>query len=309
MNKTKPLVLLSFIIMMNCETQKNKKTINSQQHVEVQGHRGDRGNLPENTIAGFLSALHKGVDVLELDVVISKDKKVVVSHEPYMSSVYISTPSDSRILKSEEKRYNLYTMTYDSIKSFVSGLRGNINFPEQLKQKAHKPLLSEVFKTIENDVKAKHLHTVNYNIELKSQSENYGIYQPHPAEFISLVMQVIQEMNLEDRIILQSFDPNLLNIAHTKYPHIKMSYLVANSGIEKNLKLLHFKPQIYSPNFKLLKDKKTVDSIKNLEMKLIPWTVNRKEDIYTMFQLHVDGIITDYPERVMEVLQCHSKTQ
>ncbi len=59
MKTIKPLVFLIFIIMMNCETGKNKNTINSQQHVEVQGHRGDRGNLPENTIAGFLSALHK----------------------------------------------------------------------------------------------------------------------------------------------------------------------------------------------------------------------------------------------------------
>lgn len=94
---------------------------------EVQGHRGDRGNFPENTIPAFLSAVKKGADVIELDVVISKDQKVVVSHETFMSSQYMLDLEGKPITKEKEKSYNLYEMTYDSIKKFDSGSRGRFS--------------------------------------------------------------------------------------------------------------------------------------------------------------------------------------
>ncbi|RXJ45746.1 glycerophosphodiester phosphodiesterase family protein [Gelidibacter gilvus] len=297
------LTALLIILTIGCKSNSDNEIPSHKHKTEVQGHRGDRGNLPENTIEGFLSALHKGVDVIELDVVITKDHKVVVSHEPNMSSLYMSKPSGDPILKSEENSYNLYQMTYDSIKYFDSGSRENINFPDQQKLKTFKPLLSDVFSTIENEIKEKRLPLVKYNIELKSDKKDYGIYQPHPEDFVSLVMQVVHDSQLENQINIQSFDPVLLNIVHKWHPLIEIAYLVSNAGIQKNLRLLNFKPQIYSPNFKLLKTQKIVDSIKSLHMKVIPWTVNNEEDIEQMVRLHVDGIITDYPERVLKALQ------
>lgn len=302
MNIYKTSAALILLITLGCKSNTDKKVAKKKQKIEVQGHRGERGHLPENTIEAFLSALHKGVDVIELDVVISKDHNVVVSHEPYMSSVYMSKPTGEPIIKNEEKSFNLYHMDYDSIKTFDSGSRGNKNFPEQQKLKTYKPLLSKVFNTIENEIKVNQLPQIKYNIEIKSEKDAYNIYQPQPEAFVDLIMQVIKENQMENKVNIQSFDPTALNILHKKFPNIEIAYLVSKGSIAGNLKHLNFKPAIYSPNFYLIENKQTVDSLKTLNIKLIPWTVNDQKDIKRMIGLQVDGIITDFPERVMNQL-------
>ena len=235
-------------------------------------------------------------------MVISKDKKVVVSHEPFMSSLYMLTPSGDSIPKENEQSYNFYEMTYDSIKKFDGGSKGNRLFPDQKKMSTYKPFLSEVIDSVENYIKAHNLEPVHYNIELKSVASLYGTYQPQPEEFVELVMQLIQQKGIEDKMNLQSFDPEILNVLRENYPEIEVAYLVSGEGIQKNLALLNFTPEIYSPHYPLVKNEQFVDSIKVLDMKLIPWTVNEKEAIKEMIRLKVDAIITDYPERVLEEL-------
>lgn len=172
-------VLFSFLVIsLACknkkeevpEIQKNEEEL----QVQVQGHRGDRGNFPENTIPAFISAAKKGVDVIELDVVISKDKKVVVSHEPFMHSLFVLTPSGDSISEDSQENFNLYEMSYDSIKKFDSGSKGNRLFPNQQKQKTYKPLLAEAIDSIENYIAESNLESVSYNIELKVQKINTG---------------------------------------------------------------------------------------------------------------------------------------
>lgn len=298
------IICLSFIGLYSCKSNtedQNKMDINnSASQIQVQGHRGDRGNFPENSIPAFISAVKKGVDVLELDVVISKDKKVVVSHEPYMSSLYVSTPAGDSINREKEHSYNMYEMTYDSIKQFDAGSRGNRDFPGQKKMKTYKPLLSEVIDSVGNFIASEGLQPVKYNIEIKSVPSEYGKYQPQPEEFVDLVMEVVKERGIENRINIQSFDPAILNITNKNYPEIEIAYLVSKGGIEENLSFLDFNPEIYSSNYRLVKNEQFVDSVKAKNMKLIPWTVNRKEDIGKMIDLKVDGIITDYPERVVK---------
>ncbi|MBD0824929.1 glycerophosphodiester phosphodiesterase family protein [Aestuariibaculum marinum] len=301
MKITKLLTLCALISIISCRSKEDKVVAEKIHKIEVQGHRGERGNLPENSIEAFLGALQKGVDVLELDVVVSKDQKVVVSHEPFMSALYMSKPSGEPVIKEEEKSFNLYEMTYDSIKAFDGGSRGNPKFPNQQKIKTYKPLLSEVFKVIESEIKSENLTQVKYNIEIKSAEAVYGIYQPQPAEFVDLVTQVIAENRMENRVNIQSFDPIILNVLHKKCPDVEIAYLVSKGSIKNNLKHLNFKPNIYSPNFKLITNKQSVDSLRNMNVKLIPWTVNNMEDIKQQIQLKVDGIITDYPERVMSL--------
>ncbi|MFL9846048.1 glycerophosphodiester phosphodiesterase family protein [Flavobacterium rhizosphaerae] len=275
-------------------TAKTKQTTN----VEVQGHRGDRGNFPENSLPAFISAVNKGADVLEMDVVISADNKVVVSHEPYMSYAYVLTPKGDSIHKAEETSYNLYKMPYDSIKKYDIGSKGNINFPQQKKVKAYKPLLAEVIDSVEHYVVSNNRKPVRYNIEIKSVREEYGITQPMPGDFVRLVMDVIKSKNIKGRYTIQSFDPHMLNVLHEEYPHVAVSFLVAEPGIDKNLTQLNFVPQIYSPLYNLV-NKGFVDSLKQKDIKIIPWTVNDTLDIKRMRALEVDGIISDYPERVL----------
>jgi glycerophosphoryl diester phosphodiesterase len=295
-------VLLSFLVVaIGCKNNREQEkeiqeTKSKASSIQLQGHRGDRGNFPENSIPAFISAVKKGADVIELDVVISKDKKVVVSHEPFMHSLYVLTPLGDTIFEENQEKFNLYEMTYDSIRKFDVGSKGNKLFPEQQKQKTYKPLLAEAIDSVENFIQNNNLDAVKYNIELKSSEKDYGTFQPEPKEFVALVMQVIQDKNLHEKMNLQSFDVNILNEIHQSYPKVEIAYLVYMEGIKKNLDLLYFKPEIYSPHYGLVKDTAFVDSIKTLEMKLIPWTVNKPEAIKRMIELEVDGIITDYPE-------------
>ena len=293
-------LFLFAVVLMACQCATKSQT--PQKYiVEVQGHRGDRGNFPENTIPAFLSAVKKGVAVIELDVVISKDQKVVVSHETFMSAQYMSDPDGNPISKEKEHNYNLYEMIYDSIKRFDSGSRGNAGFPSQQKIKTYKPLLSEVIDSVEKYIKVNKLKPVRYNIEIKSEKSDYGKRQPQPDVFSAMVMKIITDKGIEKKMNIQSFDPELLNVFHKKYPKPVIAFLVGEGTLTENLAKLNFVPEIYSPNYKLL-DKNQMDSLRALKMKIIPWTVNEDAAIERMLALQVDGIITDYPEKVLKKL-------
>ena len=300
MIKTIKALFLSAVVLTACQCA--TKSTTAQKHiVAVQGHRGDRGNFPENTIPAFLSAVKKGVAVIELDVVISKDQKVVVSHETFMSAQYMSDPAGNPISKEKEHSYNLYEMTYDSIKRFDSGSRGNAGFASQQKIKTYKPLLSEVIDSVEKYIKVNRLKPVRYNIEIKSEKADYGKRQPQPEVFSAMVMKIITDKGIEKKMNIQSFDPKLLNVLHKKYPKPVIAFLVGEGTLTENLAKLDFIPEIYSPNYKLL-DKEQVDALRTLKMKIIPWTVNDDAAIDRMIALQVDGIITDYPEKVFKKL-------
>ena len=121
----------------------------AQPALDIQGHRGARGLMPENTVPSFIHALTLGVTTLELDVVVSRDSQVVVSHEPFLSSTICLSPDGKAIPVEEEKRYNLYQMDYDDIRRADCGSKGNPRFPEQRKMAVAKPLLTEVIDSVE----------------------------------------------------------------------------------------------------------------------------------------------------------------
>jgi len=274
---------------------------------DVQGHRGARGLKPENTIPGFLTALDYGVTTLELDVVITKDKQVVVSHEPWMNFAICTTPEGQPITAKEEKNFNIYQLTYDQVKQFDCGAIGNPRFPEQEKMRSGKPLLSEVIVAAENHIKSYTRYEVDYNIEIKSEKELDGKFQPSPEEFSDLVFSLIDQYLPLDRVVIQSFDFRVLKYFHEKYPQVRLAALVENEkGAEENLKELGFVPSIYSPYFKLLTKEivkelrgKVVDSTdkQQVKMRVIPWTVNEEKDMLAIKGMGVDGFITDYPNR------------
>src|SRR5579872_694804 len=97
---------------------------------DLQVHRVARGLMPENTIPAFLLALDSGVTTLEMDLVITKDKQVIVSHEPWMNAIYSLDPSGKEIKEKDERKFNIYQMTYDQVKEWDCGSKGNSNFPE-----------------------------------------------------------------------------------------------------------------------------------------------------------------------------------
>ncbi len=292
------LIATAFTILLSCKSNSPQQ----KNSIQVQAHRGDRGYFPENTLPAFYSAIDKGADVIELDLVISKDKKVVVSHDTFMHSAYISWPNGNPVTKDEEKKSNLYQMTYDSIRSFDAGFRTNPSFPNQKSLKSYKPLFSEMIDSIENYIVKNKKQRIRYNIEIKSGAGDYGIKQPQPEEFVDLVLKIIQEKKIEKHCNVQSFDPNILNALHKKAPKIVIAFLTGDKGLDKNLAKLNFKPQIYAPHYGLV-NSALIDSVRTKNMKIIPWTVNENKDIESMISLKVDGIITDYPNRVIEKLK------
>ena len=281
--------------------------VSAQIHIpkfDLQGHRGARGLKPENTIPAFITALTYGVTTIELDVVVSKDKKVVVSHDPFMSSVFCLQPDGNSIEKSNEKSFNIYQLDYEDIKQFDCGSKGNVRFPEQEKIAVSKPLLQDVIVAIEDHIKSYSQYEVDYNIEIKSKSETDNIFHPSLEEFSALVYNLVDQYLPWERVVIQSFDFRVLNYWHQNYPQVRLAALVEklpNAKVAREkLNTLGFVPTVYSPEIILL-DKETVTFMHQKKIRVIPWTVNGVEDMRRLKEWGVDGIITDYPNRAAEI--------
>lgn len=271
---------------------------NSHSQIDVQGHRGCRGLLPENSIPGFQKAIDLGIPTLELDLVVSKDKKVVVSHDPFMNHDIALDVNGNDITQANEKSYNLYNMTYDSIKKYDCGSKPHPKFPNQQKIKTYKPLLEEVI-----DLAEEQSHqSIHYNIEIKSLPEWDDVFTPKVQEFVTLVLEIITTKKIANRVTFQSFDVRAMEEIKRKAPKIKTSLLVdEHESINPKLRSLSFKPDIVSPYFKLINSRK-VKRLQNRGFKVIPWTLNEEKDINAMIDYNVDGIISDYPNNVMSLI-------
>ena len=264
---------------------------------DKQGHRGCRGLMPENTIPAMIKALNLGVTTLEMDVTITKDKKVVVSHDNWFSEEITTKPDGSFIGPREERKFNIYWMTYDQVKTFDVGLKPHPRFPTQEKMKVVKPLLSELIDSVKLYMMASRRPMPFYNIETKSQPEFDDVFHPKPEEFVDLLMAVVNEKGIADQVIIQSFDFRTLQYLHKKYPTIRTAMLVEDfdqRSFKEQLAALGFTPSIYSPAYKLVNEK-MIKNCHKQHIKIIPWTVNTKEEIESLKKLGVDGIISDYP--------------
>jgi len=239
--------------------------------LEIHGHRGCRGLYPENTINGFIKSIELGADVIEMDVVISKDSLVVVSHEPFMNHEISMDPEGNAISKEQELEHNLFTMTYEQIERYDVGSRKHPRFPEQEKIKEYKPTLQALITAIEKKYPGK----IKYNIEIKRKPEGDKLYHPDHKTFVDLVAHILKKNDLLDRTNLQSFDIETLQYLREAYPSIKMALLIEKvSSIRKNIESLGYTPEIYSPHYRLL-NKEVLDYCKLNKIQLIPWTVNK----------------------------------
>jgi len=269
-----------------------------QNAFDWQGHRGCRGLLPENSIPAFLKALEYPIKTLELDAVISKDRKVIVSHDPYFSHHISKKPDGTSITEEEEKDFRLYEMTYQEIKTFDCGSRGNERFPEQKPMFVNKPSLEEMVNAVEAYCHHNERAKPFYNIEIKSRPDWYENMVPLPADFVNLLISEITELGIKDRCSIQSFDTAVLIELNKQAPEVDNVFLVENlEGFAANMAKLDFVPDIYSPYYKFI-DEALVKEVHAKDMRLIPWTINEDEEMKRLKALGVDGIITDYPNRI-----------
>ncbi|HRD44451.1 MAG TPA: glycerophosphodiester phosphodiesterase [Ferruginibacter sp.] len=295
-------LFMGFLMVLFAACSQNKKmttakTTTLPENFDKQGHRGCRGLMPENTVAAMVHALDLNVTTLEMDVVISKDKKVLLSHDPYFNAEISTKPDGTYINENEEKKYNIYQMTYDEVKTYDVGLKPHPRFPQQQKIKAVKPLLSDVFTSIKNEMMVRKRPFPFFNIETKTTAQTDHIFHPEPAEFVELLMAVINEFALQEQVTVQSFDIRTLQYLHKKYPQVKTALLIEGfdrRSINLQLEQLGFTPTIYSPSYNLVTPE-LVQQCHEKEIQIIPWTVNEKEKIKELKSMGVDGIISDYP--------------
>ena len=284
------------------DQQTAKSTATVQKEFDKEGHRGCRGLMPENTIPAMLNAIGMGVTTLEMDIVFTKDRKAILSHEPFFNHEITTKPDGTFIDEKEEKDYNIYNMTYEEVKKYDVGMKPHPRFPQQQKMKAIKPLLSDVFAAVKQDMMTRRRPFPFYNIETKTTPATDDIYHPKPGEFVELLLQVIKENGMEDFVIIQSFDFRTLQYLHQHYPSIKTAMLIEDfdkRSLEEQLNALGFTPTIYSPAFELVNET-LIQKCRHQNIKVIPWTVDDKETIAKLKKIGVDGVITDYPNLFSE---------
>lgn len=296
------------------------------QSFDNQAHRGGKSLYPENTIPAMKNALKMNVKTLEMDLAITKDKKVILSHDAFLSPELVTKPDGSYIPKDSGFYYKIYEMPYDKIKTFDVGLKRLNNYPDQKKMKVQKPLFSDVIDACEAYAKELKRPLPFYNIETKTRPFSDNIFHPEPKEFVDLMMKIIIKKGIQDRVIIQSFDPRTLEIIDKEYPKIMTALLVEKvddkklaqqqyhfkniplekfkqypnhlNGVAEDMKFLSFTPTIYSPEHTLVTPQ-LIQDCHALGMKVIPWTVNTKERLKELKEIGIDGVITDDP-RIFE---------
>jgi len=271
---------------------------------EVQGHRGERGLAPENSISGFLMALDEGVDVLEMDVVITKDEQVILSHEPWISAE-ICLDEDGKELPSDALamvQHNIYQMTLEEVQSFDCGSKPHPCFPTQAKFPVAKPTLSALIDSVKAYCAANERALPGFNIELKHKSMSEDLYHPSAERFAELVLGITVVKGIDEQCTYQSFSLPQLKALHQVHPKNLVLLNEADTPLYVLCDSLGFIPEVYSPNYNLLTSS-DMKFARAQNMRIIPWTVNSVEDMERLYNQGVDGIITDYPNRLLDLLK------
>lgn len=269
---------------------------------EVHGHRGCRGLRPENTLPAFLHALSLGVDVLELDVVISADGQVVVSHEPWLNPTICRGINGEILGSGVASRVTLYQLPYATIRQCDCGQRHS-SFPQQVPQPACKPLLREIFTAIESAVVRLGRPPVGYSIEIKSTLGGDHVFHPAPSDFFALVLAELLTAGVLPRTTLLCFDTRILQVAHQQ-PGLATCLLLENGQPWlESVQQLGFVPAALGPDF-LTVTPAAVHQLRTAHpsVRLVPWTVNSLAAMQHLRSLGVDGITTDYPDRLLTLL-------
>lgn len=294
----KAIILLCCLFSVSCMTNKVPHSSQFSETVfDMQGHRGCRGLMPENTIAAMIKAIDLGVTTLEMDACISKDNQVFLSHEPFFNHEISTQPNGKPIEEAQEKSFNMYQMDYAQISKYDVGLKPHPRFPQQFKIAAVKPLLSQVFDSVIAYCAQKGKPVPQFNIETKTMAKTDELYHPKPEVFVDLLMEVIQRKKMASKVIIQSFDIRTLQYLHQKDPAIKTALLIEDfdkKPFALQLKDLGFIPSIYSPAHQMV-TALLVKQCRDAGMQIIPWTVNDLTTIKALKKMGVHGVISDYP--------------
>jgi glycerophosphoryl diester phosphodiesterase len=261
----------------------------AEQRILVHGHRGARARRPENTLPAFEYAIAQGVDALEMDMAVTKDNVIVISHDPILEPPVCTGPRKSAIIRQ---------LTLAEVRQWDCGAVRNPRFPtQQTVPGTRMPTLDEVFKLAPSG-------NFDYNIETKSFPDKPE-YTPPPDEFARMVLQKIRQYKLEKRIILQSFDFRTLVAMRKLAPGIRLSALVENDARDfMAISAAAANAEIVSPEFHLVTPEK-VAAAHRAGLQVVPWTADAPADWDMLIKAKVDAIISDDPAELIAYLKKH----
>lgn len=251
--------------------------------VQIQGHRGARGEYPENTIAGIEHTLELGVDGIEVDIVLSKDKKAFLFHDQYLNK------------QLWPQRISFSELTSDEVSKIDCGSLFNKNFPHQKRLVQYIPRLEDILELFSKTNTQTFL-----NLEFKYFSQEIS-----PQHYLEVIEKALEQYSeLHQNIMLHSFSSELLK--HRKdfdiLKKLPTGLLVEESIDEKRCLELKDELQLtyLSPESCLLKTQEQVNIFKKQALKILTWTVNDEKEWDRMVHLGVDGIITDFPSKFLK---------
>ena len=243
--------------------------------------------MPENTLPAFEYAIQQGVDALELDMAVTKDKVVVISHDPVLETPICSGPRNGAVI---------HTLTFAEVRQWDCGAVRNPKFPMQKTIPGTRmPSLDDVFQLADRG-------TFHYNIEAKSFPDRPE-YTPPPEEFSRLVLEKVRHYRLENRVTLLSFDFRILVAMRRLAPEIRLCALTemdprAFPIIAKEAA----NAEIVSPYYKLVTPEK-VAAAHASGIQVVAWTVNDPADWDRMIEAKVDAIVSDDPAALIAYLE------
>jgi glycerophosphoryl diester phosphodiesterase len=286
---------------------------------DLQAHRGGRGLWPENTLAAFESALELGVTTLEMDVAITADGVAVISHDPALHAG-LTRDAQGRWLASTGPL--IKTLTLAQVQSYDVGrlnpdhAYGKSHAEQQPRDGQRIPTLAALFQR----VKALGADQVQFDIETKV-FPNRPNDTVAPEAFVRILLGVIREAGVVERVMIQSFDWRTLQLFQAAEPRIRTVYLTVKNQRNDNAadpawtagRLQRDYPSvahmikaaggaIWAPNFGSL-DEQAVKAAQAQGLQVMPWTVNDAADMRRLLDWKVDGIITDHPDRLREVMR------
>lgn len=294
------------------------------QGFDLQGHRGARGLMPENTLPGFARALAIGVTTLELDLAVTADARVVVMHNPRLEPE-ITRDSNGEWL--QQSSPTIHSMKLATVKSYDVGRLNPASkyasrYPwQQPVDGTSVPTLGEVFELANRSGN----QSVRFNIEVKIHPQRPALTLP-PKQFVEAVVDVVRRYKMEDRVVLQSFDWRALKEVQRQAPKITTSFLTVDQNWMSNLQTGVAGPSpwlngldmdsfegsaaraikaaggdIWSA-FHREVDAETIKQAHQLGLSVNVWTVNETSRMHELIEMGVDGIITDYPDRLRRVM-------
>lgn len=265
------------------------QTASTPKRIAVEGHRGARWAMPENTLPAIRYAIDVGADVLEMDLGVTKDNVLVVSHDLEIKPSICKGPA--------ELPRAIRQLTLAEIKQFDCGWQQNPDFPTQRAIPGTRmPTLEEVFRELSP------LGTFRFNIEMKSHPTRRELTPP-PDEFARLLVEQIRRFKVENRVVIQSFDFRMLKALASIAPGIKRAALFVEEG-EAFLAVAKRAGdvQVLSPHLRLV----TPENVREAHaagLTVVPWTANQPEEWQKLIDANVDAIITDNPKGLVQYLK------